>query len=389
MQGLKWAAGVVARLAVAAGLVLALLTGVTALRERAEARVETREQTLLPVAFVMFEQEDSHALTERFTGRVEARRSAGLGFERAGLVVAVDADEGVAVRAGQVLARLDTALLEAERDRLGAERRRVAAALDLAARTYDRQRNLQSQGHASAQRLDEARQELEVQRAALAALDASVRAVAIDIEKSVLVAPFDGRVSDRAIDEGRVVTPGEAVLEILETGAPQARIGLSPEAADGLDGAATYTVLIDGVTWDAILNALRPDIESRTRTVTALFDIVPAVDGATPRMGALAMLEHSRAISVAGGWIPLSALTEGTKGLWSVFVLRKEDAGDMVRREAVEVLHATATHAYVRGSLAPGERVVAAGVTRVAPGQVVTGVPAGDSPDGSMVEARR
>ena len=100
MQGLKWAGGVVARLAVAAGLVLALLTGVTALRERAEARVETREQTLLPVAFVMFEQEDSHALTERFTGRVEPRRSAGLGFERAGLVVAVDADEGAAVRAG-------------------------------------------------------------------------------------------------------------------------------------------------------------------------------------------------------------------------------------------------------------------------------------------------
>lgn len=389
MKGLAWIGGTAARLAVAVGLVATLVGGIMVLHARAEARAEDTKQTLLPVAYVVFELESGHALTERFTGRVEARREAGLGFERAGLVIAVDAAEGKAVRAGDVLARLDTALLEAEQDRLAAERRRVAAALDIASRTYERQRNLQSQGHASAQRLDETRQEVEVQHATLAALDASLRAVEIHLEKSLLVAPFDGRVSARVIDEGEIVTAGEAILELLETSAPQARIGLSPEAAGALDAGAGLTVRIDDVVWDANLRTLRPDLESRTRTVTALFDIVPTADGATPRIGTLAMLDLERTILVDGGWVPLVALSEGTRGLWSVFVLRVEENGETIRREAVEVLHATATHAYVRGSMTPGERLVAAGVMRVAPGQLVKGVPADEGTARPVVGARR
>jgi len=41
-------------------------------------------------------------------------------------------------------------------------------------------------------------------------------------------------------------------------------------------------------------------------------------------------------------------------------------------REAVEVLHVTGDRAYVRGTLNDGDRVIADGVHRVAPGTRVT-----------------
>jgi hypothetical protein len=75
---------------------------------------------------------------------------------------------------------------------------------------------------------------------------------------------------------------------------------------------------------------------------------------------------------MAGGWLPIAALLEGQRGVWTV--LRIEPAGDSYRtaREAVEVLEIRGDQAYVRGTLASGSRVVANGVHRITPGTQVS-----------------
>jgi hypothetical protein len=71
---------------------------------------------------------------------------------------------------------------------------------------------------------------------------------------------------------------------------------------------------------------------------------------------------------LAGGWLPISALLEGKRGLWTV--LRIDSSGEQYStlREAVEVLDIQQDKAYVRGTLPDGSMVVASGMHRITPG---------------------
>jgi hypothetical protein len=84
-----------------------------------------------------------------------------------------------------------------------------------------------------------------------------------------------------------------------------------------------------------------------------------------------------------GVWLPLSALTEGVRGLWQAYALAPLAdarpgvvAGQRVTPLPVEVLHYDGDRAYVRGPFAHGTPVVAGGLHRVVPGQLVRALPA-------------
>jgi multidrug efflux pump subunit AcrA (membrane-fusion protein) len=98
------------------------------------------------------------------------------------------------VSRGEVIARLDTRLLEAERARLSASRAALAAQVELARRTDARQQTLLAEGHVTQQRVDESSLLLAQLEAALAEVDAGIAAVDVRLSKAVLRAPFDGRI---------------------------------------------------------------------------------------------------------------------------------------------------------------------------------------------------
>lgn len=342
--------------------------GVAALHLRAAAKEEPQARAPLPVKVMLVERQDSYRIEQRFAGRLEPARRTQLAFERAGLVTAVLRDEGDAVEAGAVVAQLDTEPLLAARDALTAQRAQAAADLDLARRTLRRQRELHGAGHVSAQRLDEARLSAAALEARVQALDAEIRALEIDIEKSALIAPFAGTVAARHLDEGAVVAAGASVLELLESGRPQARVGVSPEAARRLYAGAHYRIESAGQVLSGRLLNTRPDIAPDTRSVELLFELEGR--GGLP-FGEVVELHIARQVAEPGFWVPLKALYEDEKGLWSVFVAAEAEDGTRVVREAVEILHAADARAFVRGTLADRARVLLGSAQRVVPGQRV------------------
>jgi RND family efflux transporter MFP subunit len=366
----------IAGLALRAGVVLAILGGVAlavaALNERAGAGIAAAPAAPLPVLAVPITREAGYAELRRHAGRLEPARQTALGFERGGRVVAVLVAEGDAVAEGQPVARLDTALLEAQRDEARAARARLATAAELARLTRDRQEGL-SAAAASGQRRDEARLALAAAEAALAEADARLAAIAIELEKSELRAPFAGRIAARLADEGAMLAPGAPVVEVLETGRPRARIGLPPEVAAGLVPGGTHRLEIDGVARPARLIALRPDLDPASRTVTALFELDA---GEAAPFGAIAVFVAETFHAAEGWWLPLSALVDGGRGTWVVHVLHEDGAGTRIAREAVEVLSVQGDRAYVRGALPEGARVVPDGTHRVRPGQAVAALAA-------------
>jgi len=176
-------------------------------------------------------------------GRTEATELI-VATKLAGRLAEVRVREGDEVRAGDLLARMDTRELEAGRAQARAELRRAEehlryvdalleqsqSELDFARKSYERAARLLSSRSVSEDQVDEARnrqqvaasalQAVRVQRveaeAAIAAAGARVDQIQVQIEDSALVAPRNGRIQFRLAEPGEVLAAGGRVLTLLD-----------------------------------------------------------------------------------------------------------------------------------------------------------------------------
>ncbi len=330
----------------------------------------------LPVETDAIIPQDSFAMQRTFSGRVQAKRQTALGFELAGRLAEVFVDEGDVVEAGRLLAQLDTARLQASRAELIAARAEAEARLALADVTLQRTRGVVDRGGVSRQDLDEAREALRAASATLALADQRIATIDIELGKTRLIAPFNATVIRRDSDEGRVLEAGHPVLTLQERGAPEIRIGIAGRTLDRLEPGRVYPATWRGQHIAARLRALLPVRAATARTVDALFDPVDPPDGMLP--GDMVTLTLESEITQPGSWLPLGALTEGQRGLWSVYIaepLVGEDADltatHRIVRRTVDVLYQSADRVFVQGALRPDQRVVISGLHRIVPDQPV------------------
>jgi len=346
-------------------------------------------QRPLPVA-VVTAQPVSQFLTSRdYTGEVVAGRSSSLGFELPGTLERVLVEEGDRVVAGQPLAHLDRRRLRAQRQQSLAQRDVARAAVDevqqqltLAERQRDRRQQLHAQGAISREDLDQQiygtgalRSRLVQAEAQVEEAEARLRQIDVDLARSVLVAPFDGTVSRRRLDEGVVVSGGQALITLVEAAPLELRVGVPPDAARDLRPGQRHPVRVGDRRLQATVSALLPELDAGSRTATVVLRL-PAED--LP-VGATARLSLRRSETGAGFWLPTTALVAAERGLWSVYVLGpagpSPEQGRQVVRRLVEPLHSEGDRSLVRGTLRPGDRVIAAGTHRVVPGVRVTEAP--------------
>ncbi|NNF16304.1 MAG: hypothetical protein HKN70_06125, partial [Gammaproteobacteria bacterium] len=81
-------------------------------------------------------------------------------------------------------------------------------------------------------------------------------------------------------------------------------------------------------------------------------------------------------VAATGFRVPITALTEGERGLWNVLLLAPDssltsEGSHVVQTRAVELHYQDGTFAYIGGPLQHDDLIVAAGVNRVVPGQHV------------------
>jgi len=152
-------------------------------------------------------------------GTVQPRRLVEVSSELSGIVREVFVDFNSRVSKGQILARLDTARLEARlasaRARLQAARAKVIeaeATLAEKARDLERKRELVARRVAAPSDLDlaqaaheRAKAALESARADVAVAEAELRLAEVDLDKASITAPIDGVVLHRNVDPGQTV----------------------------------------------------------------------------------------------------------------------------------------------------------------------------------------
>ncbi len=318
---------------------------------------------------LIVEQVDQYEVPRQFAGLVVPSQSTDIGFELGGEVAMMQVDEGARVESGQPLALLDTRLLDAERDQLQAQQNDLRARLQLNRTNWQRQNDLKERGFAADQRLDELAAEYQSLNANLAQLDASLMANRTRLDKARLVAPFGGTISRRFVDEGAVVGAGQTVFRLLEEGMREARVGVPARLVDRLAVGDQLPVWSAGQTWQGTVLAIGSDITRATLTVPVR--VALPVD-ANVVAGDQAYLNLAETVVDSGFWVPMTALTDGVRGLWNVYVMQPSGNGlQRIEQRDVIVVYSDDERAFVRGALADSETIVAAGLQRLVPGQQV------------------
>lgn len=325
---------------------------------------------------------ESYDISRVYGGQLKYGRSSQMGFETPGVIDEVHVSEGDLVKAGDTLVTLDQSAIRAQLDGALAEvdtaRAMVhaqQAQLELSLSTLNRNEALAKDGHISKQLLDELRQQSAIQRANLGVSETQLKSVnaraqqlAVSFNKTLLTAPYDARVQTRHLDEGSIVSPGAPAITIVESGNIEATIGFPQQMIDSLIMGKSYEFMVNGQQVPGRLKAILPNVDAVTGTVTALF----TMDSDRLFGGTLAELKLDVNVRAPGFWVPVSALAESQRGLWSVMVVNESDVGtSTVETRLVEIIHRGRNAVYVHGTLEDGDLIVDSGTGRIVPGQNV------------------
>ncbi len=330
--------------------------------------VISERPTPLSVDVMEAKLQTSLSLEEKFTGMVRSKRTSALGFSSGGRISVLSADVGDRVAEGQTLAALDTRGLRSQLVSAEAQIAEAIANHALAMSTVQRQQTLLTKGHVAQQRVDEAVATATTAQARIDAAKAQAVSLRVQIDLATIRAPFSGVITARNFDEGAIGSPGVPVFELVETDALEARLGLPASLAAEMQVGETYTLEGDRGPVDARLRAVTGVIEEGQRTVATVFDIIEPDQVST---GAVVRLMMAREITEPGLWVPVSALSEGQRGLWSLYIAKREEGGWVARPGLVEIVQSEGERAYVRGAISQGDQVILDGLQRIAPGQQV------------------
>jgi RND family efflux transporter MFP subunit len=305
-----------------------------------------------------------------FTGRIEAAQRIELRARVTGPLVAVHYREGDIVRAGAPLFEIDPRPYRARRDQIAAEVARAGAALVLAHQELSRAHSLRLNEAISAEELERRTAEAAAATAASQAVQAALAAADLDLEFTVVRAPVEGRVSRALATVGNLVTANTTSLAyLLSVDAMRVRFSIDEGALQRLRDSASAEVGL-GVSGDAREYAGRVDyVGTYVDPATGTAEVRAVVqagdrallDGMFARVQLLLPAERSHVL------VPETAIG-AQQGSRYVLVA---DAENKLAQRPVTLGSRRGPQRVITAGVAPGEKVVVAGLQFLRPGAVI------------------
>lgn len=338
------------------------LTEAVALSETAlvsaNENMETPVVRPIPTAIAEIVQ---HGSARVFPGKVRANQRAELSFSVGGKLVELNAQEGILVKKGQVLARLDQRAFIHERD---AARSKFVQA----ERNLDKFHNLYEQGVVTQTKFEDVQTAYDIAKA-----DLHIKQKALG--DTTLCAPFDGVVVSRHSENFGHVKKEEQVLSLQDISEVEVVIQV-PErllAQDGTDGLTKLQVHFDADQkehrwFDAAVHEYSVESSKTTRTYDVVVALASPKDlkvlpGMTASVRTLvdkkAGLSPDRLASPTIR-VPLEAVWRGVDGCAYVWVIAPE-GGHPVRKK-VKIGSLRGDFAEIVSGLTSGAHVAVAGV---------------------------
>jgi len=201
-------------------------------------------------------------------GTVVARNRAEITTRMMARVSALSADVGSRVRRGEVLLRLGTEDIAANRAKAEAAVMVADAAVAEAARQAARMDTLLAQDVVPVVQRDRAHLMLTQAESQLAMAEATLKEVETAGSYASIRAPFDGEVVSRYIDEGDVAAPGMPLLVVEEAGPREGRLSVPVDASHRLaPGDSVRVTALGGRTTEAPVRVVARGADPMSKTV--------------------------------------------------------------------------------------------------------------------------
>lgn len=328
-------------------------------------------------------------LETTFVGRGEASAKTDLVAQVTGTVTEITVEDGTSVTEGQVIYRIDPDSYAAAVAAEEASVKRAEANLKLAHIERDRKQQLLDRGAIAESELDIAVANAEVADADMGAAKAALQSAELDLERTEIRAPFDGRIGKSDISLGTVVGPSTGALSTLVRQSPMyVTFSLSePQLLRVLER-------LDAGMTELIENDNTPNVFVSLPSGTMLEEpgkivfLDNRIDPSTGTISVRAEFENTRQMILDGSFV--SVVIEALEPTLSVLIpqnaVQRDQRGDFVLvvtdQQLVEqryvVLGAQIeTAVIVADGLRSGESVIVEGLQKVRPGVEVDAVLAG------------
>lgn len=293
---------------------------------------------------------------------VVGRDDARIASEQDGRVVSV-AEIGAWVERGGTLAQLDDSLLRLQERQNRTQIARIEAQLGYARGQQSRLETLVQRASIAGAQLDEARAQRGVLEQELASAQVTLDETRHRLRNTAVVAPFSGTVAERFVQPGEYLTPGSAVVRLVDTRLLEVRARAPVHLAARLAAGLPVTLRHDDGEVREAIRAVVPvgdessrQFELRIDLAAARWPIGTALDVGLPSADTRDVVA-----------VPRDALILRADG---TFVMRI-DADGIAQRVAVETGDADGELVEVGDSIALGDRLVVRGGERLQAGQRV------------------
>ena len=301
-----------------------------------------------------------HEKEVTFTGTLQPRYTASIGFRLAGKIQERKIELGQRIQKGDLLFRLDPEDVELQLRVAEADHVSAKSLLTQAIAEERRQSQLRSSGSSSQSEHDLATATLAV---ASARLDSASRRLKLaNNQRSYcdLVADSDGLVLALQAEAGQVVNIGQPVLQVMQKSELEAVVNL-PEGFESELRKSKATVRFwsrKNIELRAELRELSPVADPTSRTYDAKFRLLETADELTIGMTATVALHEQDSDGIE---VPLTSISkrDNTAVVWRVI------EGNRVEAVPIELVQYKSETAIVRGPLVSGNQIVSAGVQRI------------------------
>lgn len=318
-----------------------------------------------PVQSMLLEPDHSNDAVA--VGVIEPRYKTNLGFRVLGRLTSRPVYVGDLVDQGQTIGTIDATALELAVRAAKGQLAKAEAQFATLRATEERQRTLITTDATTKQTLDNAEQARAGGEATVAREQANLTKAIEQLGYSQIKADFAGVVTAIGAEVGQVVSPGQTVVTIARPDVREAVIDIGEDFPLPLEVGLPFTValqLLPAVQVRGTVREIAPQADpvTRLRRVRIALDNPP--DGF--RLGATVTAKLDRAQSRALH-VPASALLakEGANFVWVI-----DQTANTALLKKVDVA-ADPTGLRVVGGLAPGVRVVTAGIHSLKQGQQV------------------
>lgn len=305
---IKWLLLAALVLAVGLGVVRALdkrKTQTETARTAAEA-LKTAPVYSLSAGDVLTVQAMELTQTVNLSGSVQALQTAAIKARTAGEIQGLSKREGDAVKAGEVVARIDSTEADARVRQAARQAESAQSQVAIAKRALDNNQALVRQGFISATALETTTANLAgaeaTHQAALAALDIAKKALA----DTTLRSPLTGQISARLVQNGERVGVDTRVFDVVDLSAFEMEAAITPADAGAVKVGQDATLRVEGLAEPvkATVSRINPSVQAGSRSVLVYLR-VPAAQGMRQGLFAQGQIATGTANAPA---VPVSAV---------------------------------------------------------------------------------